>query len=508
MDSHKMSSVKGSLKPLLISFLFLVMLEGIAIFNGENFLSVLFQSIPDRETFFPLILQIALWISGAFFITFVINHVILDRIFSSTFSAGKVPQLVKNIIVLLVFVSTGICIISFVFNKQVAGIWATSGMVGVLLGLALQGMIRDMFTGMAVNIDKPFVIGDFITLHSPNLAVDAGVKGIVQEINWRTTKLLTPENTYTYIPNSVIGTSTLTNHSSPSSATEIKISVVLAFSEDPERALRILESASLAVCNDTGPVLNSPPPKVRIYGMTPDGVEYRIAFMVARSPGPARDLLLRSLLRHMHMAGLHQAKPRYDIHIKHETQQASSISHTSELVELLHRIEIFTPLTKKELHFLIESARKRYAKKGETIFTAGSESPDRVYSMYILIEGLLYVSLDADDKNHEIQVGQIKPGDFFGEMSMLTGVPRSATVTAATDSVVYEIRQEPMATLLQQRPQLIETLSLAMAARRLLNEQAQSKQHQMLNDTEKTTLANQIFDAMKGLFGHIAAKKN
>ena len=141
-----------------------------------------------------------------------------------------------------------------------------------------------------VKVGDTVAIDDaLITLESDKASMDipASRGGVVQEINWRTTKLLTPEENTVYVPNSVIGTSVLTNHSAPKTSHEIKLNITLGFDVEPARAKRILLAAALAAADDNGPVLATPAPKVRITNTQPEGVDYRISFMAARSPGPA-----------------------------------------------------------------------------------------------------------------------------------------------------------------------------------------------------------------------------
>lgn len=120
--------------------------------------------------------------------------------------------------------------------------------------------------------------------------------------------------------------------------------------------------------------------------------------------------------------------------------------------------------------------------------------------MFVLVEGLLYANVEQE--GNSVRVGQIVPGEVFGEMSLLTGVARSATVTAATDAVIYEITQKAMAELLQRRPELMHSLSEVMAERRLRNAQANEAPTSGAIET-RSSLAAQLFGSMKSLFGRV-----
>lgn len=490
-----------SYAPILRAFLLLLIFLIAAYICGDLLSEFKQQAISQSGTVLYYSLQCAIWLSGAYFINTLFNLIFWDRMFTSLFGDNQVPRLLKNVTGILIFAIAITGIVGIVFEKPITGIWATSGIVGIVLGLALQSMIRDIFIGLAVNIDKPYGIGDFITVHPRSLQKDVGVRGLVQEISWRTTKLLTPEENILYVPNSVIGISILTNHSAPRTSHEVKLNITLDFNTEPARAKRILLAAALAAADDSGPVLATPTPKVRINSMQPEGVEYRISFMAARSPGPARDLMLANVLEHLHQAGLSLSYPQQDIYLADMPQRDLVSTSTQGRVKLLQRVEIFAPLHEDELQFLATAGAEKIIKNSENVFVYGDNSAAQNYSMFVLVEGLLYASMEQDGE--AVRVGKIVPGEVFGEMSLLTGVARSATVTAATDAVVYEITQKAMAELLQRRPELMLSLSEVMAERKLRNEQANATQLQGTEIEIRSGLAAQLFGSMKSLFGRI-----
>lgn len=493
----------NAMKPVITSFAVLVSFVLIAWFNGDLLETLGVQALSQTRKIMFYALQCSIWLSGAYFLNTLVNQIFWDRIFSPMLGGAKVPRLLKNVTGILIFGIAITGIVGLVFQKSIAGIWATSGVIGIVLGLALQSMIRDIFVGLAVNIDKPYSIGDFITVHPHTLLKGAGVRGIVQEINWRTTKILTPDKNIIYVPNSVIGASVLTNHSQPGRMTQIEIKITLPFNIDPVRAKRILTAATLAVTGEKGPVLASPPPFIRIAATAQDGIEYRVRFPANGAPGPAKNAVLTSIMQHMHQAGLSLSSQQYDVFLANMPQRSLEGTTVQDRLSLLQRMEIFAPLLADELLFIAESALPGKLQREQVLFAAGTESTEQDYSMYVLVEGLLHVSMDIGNNDVMVRVGQIEPGQFFGEMSLLTGVPRSATISAATDALVYEITQKSMAELLQKRPELMSNLSEVMAARKLRNENANNQQSRKEQEDAKASLADQLFSSMKNMFGKI-----
>ncbi len=122
--------------------------------------------------------------------------------------------------------------------------------------------------------------------------------------------------------------------------------------------------------------------------------------------------------------------------------------------------------------------------------------------MFILVEGLLDVYIQ--NQGNAIKVAQLVPGQFFGEMSLLTGAIRSATIMASTDAVVYEITSANMTALFRRRPELLETISRVVASRKLHNSEALSKatseeiERQTLDEAAKIMFRIKSF--FKGVF--------
>ncbi len=206
------------------------------------------------------------------------------------------------------------------------------------------------------------------------------------------------------------------------------------------------------------------------------------------------------MLEHLHQAGLSLSYPQQDIYLANMPQRDVESTSLPGRIKLLQRVEIFSPLHEEELQFLATAGVEQFIQQDKKIFACGDSSAAQDYSMFVLVEGLLYASVEQESDS--VRVGQIVPGEVFGEMSLLTGVARSATVTAATDAVIYEITQKAMAELLQRRPELMHSLSEVMAERRLRN--AQANEAPTLGVTEtRSSLAAQLFGSMKSLFGRV-----
>lgn len=200
-----------------------------------------------------------------------------------------------------------------VFGKSVAGIWATSSVAGLVLGFALRSMILDIFTGLAVNLDRSYQIGDWLEVHSP--AFKEPVYGQVININWRTTRLQLRNQNVLVLPNSLMGVTAVTNYSMPTDLGRFEVSVTLDFSVPPERAMRVLLASVKAVLGTSG-LVEDPEPSVVVGEISGTGVRYRVLYFAhvnQSTPGSSRHLVLRSAIEHLNRAGLSPAYPKQDV---------------------------------------------------------------------------------------------------------------------------------------------------------------------------------------------------
>ncbi|MDP6942581.1 MAG: mechanosensitive ion channel family protein [Myxococcota bacterium] len=476
------------------SALFLIFL-GLSLFSQEMLAQFGAEAVSQGRKVASYTVQIGIWLASAFFVNRLLS-VFFWELGVERAVGAPVPRLVKDILAILIFLVALSGIISFVFNQPVTGIWATSGAVGIVVGFALRSMILDVFSGLAVNIDRSYRIGDWVQLHGRQPGLH--IIGNIQEINWRTTRLRTTDNNMVIVPNSVMGQTIVTNFMTPEPKSRQELYFTLDFPVPSDRALRVLGAAVRAVCGDSGP-LEKPPAKVLINTVSSVGVEYCIRYWIVPadlSPKRSRHIVVSSVLAHLKNAGLTLAYPKRDLFTAEMPSRQLDASSEADLRALVGRIELFEHLGDEELALLTETITRRVYSGGDMLIQRGDVGD----SMFILVEGLVYVFADVAGDGQEMKVAQIVPGQFFGEMSLLTGEARSATITAASDAVAYEIGKDAMAKLLQRRPELAEVLSRIVAERKLRNEEALAEATREEKEEHRTSVAGQILGRMRDFF--------
>jgi small-conductance mechanosensitive channel len=226
-------------------------------------------------------------------IGFVRIYIVLDR-------KPREARLLQDLIVALVYLGVALSIMGFVFGAPVGTLVATSGAVAVILGLALQSTLGDVFSGVALMLGKPFVIGDWIQLGD-------GVEGRVVDNNWRSTQLLTGAHNIVVLPNSNLAKIALTNLSRPDETHMIALTVRIAATHRPHFVEDVMRTA-LQSCER---IVQDPPSIVALKAIDAMALEVELQFRVAgpASRTPARNEVIDLVHLHCKANGLSLAMP-------------------------------------------------------------------------------------------------------------------------------------------------------------------------------------------------------
>ncbi len=210
-------------------------------------------------------------------------------------------------------------------------------------------------------------------------------------------------------------------------------------------------------------VLRYMTPVVRIRNFGESTVDYEVKYWLddyARYNDT--DALVRQRIWYaFRRANLHFAFPTRTLHIERQSATNGDLGDSSGITERLSTVDIFAPLSAEELTQLARHAEKHIFAPGETIIHAGDEGA----SMFVVEDGR--VEVRVEERGETRTVGVLQQGDFFGEMVLFTGEPRTASVVAAAETEVLEIGYEAMKSLFDTNPDLVESLSQTIAERRV-----------------------------------------
>ena len=355
-------------------------------------------------------------------------------------ASERFPAIVQDVTLIGLFT-----IVSTLLMKE--QLLTTSAVGAVVVGFALQDTLGNLFSGLAIQIEKPFRVGHWIAIGDR--------EGQVQEITWRATKLRTKAGQFLIFPNGLIAKEPILNYSEPTIPTRLEIDVGASYSTPPNE----VKDAVMEALQNSPLTLSSPPPSIVLHEFGTSSVNYRIQFWVGDY---AVDVQARDQVRTNIWYGFR----RRNIEIPFPTQIQRSreeLPLRSEgdilaAADRLAAIDLFATLPPEARLGLSRSAQEQLFAAGEAIVRQGASG----HSMYVVLKGRARVVLEPAGQ----EVAVIEPGGFFGEMSMLTGEPRAATVRAIDDVRVLEVPSEQFRGIALERPGLIEHISTVVTARR------------------------------------------
>lgn len=389
-------------------------------------------------------LTAAVWLAAAFLLIRALDVCVWSR------RTPHLPRLLTDLIAALIWVAVGLAIAGRVLDMPLAGILTTSGVAVAVLGFALRDMLASLFAGIALSVEGPYRIGDW-------LEVEPGTVGQVVEMGWLTTRLLTQDGIGLVVPNAQLASRGFSNFNQQAGPWRDQVTIVLGYEVSPTRAERILLAALadvLAGASARGTA------DVKISSCGEHGVVWLLRYWV---DGYAERVAMRhrvqaAVLRHLYKAGLGPAHRRLDLF--HAPMPARALEHRTQLDILLSRSALFSMLGQEELRVLARAARRCHVSADQVIVRQGEAGS----SLFVVVEGVLDVTIMVGSAAPR-RVRLLAPGDMFGEYSLLTGEPRSATVTARTESVLFEITKADLDPLLQRYPELAEAMSRTLASR-------------------------------------------
>lgn len=439
---------------------------------------------------------IAVWIAGAALANRLLAVIVWDGL--ARRALGRTPpRLLTQLAGVVVFLLALSGIVRFVFEQSITTIWAASGAVGIVVGFALRNLILDTFSGLAIHMERPFKVGDWIDCHTRM----GDYIGRVEETNWRTTRLWTTSRNIVIIPNSFLTTTVLTNFSMPETLARFELDFVLDFAVPTERALRILSAALVSTIGPKGPVAE-PAPKARVNGVTEYGVQYRLRYYLEPhevSPGKARNTIINAVTSHIRHAGLTLSYPRQDLFLARMPWRQKNWSYLKDQVRQLRNLSLFSVLSEDDLTFIATHMSVHEFDERTVVVKQG----DAGSSMFILAEGLLEVMVAQPDGT-QVKVADLAPGTFFGEKSLLTGEARSATVVCVADSTVCEITKGCMGCLFESKPELAEILGRAVVERDLQNELAMARATREEVEAKISSVVGQFVSKIRRFFARPA----
>jgi small-conductance mechanosensitive channel len=354
------------------------------------------------------------------------------------------PLLLREVVSIVLYALAFGSAMSFIFNRSVTGFLATGTVVAAVLGLALQETLGNLFAGIALHLEASFSPGDVVR--------SGEYFGIVEAVRWRGTRLRTFNNNLVIVPNSMLARERLEVYPRNNFNARV-LQINIDYHAAPATVISVLVQAATHVDG----VVQEMPCLARVAGFADSAVTYEIKYFTADYS--ARDRIDAEIRKAAWYALRRNGIPLgLPIRAVHEYEAPSQRLHPEpeKIRRRLAGIDILSPIAREVQQTIADAARVHVYSKGETIIRHGAEGD----SMFIVHDGSVSVRVD------ESEVARLEPGDFFGEMALLTGERRTADVVALTDVVAVEIAKDALQPVLHDVPDLADAISAKVMERR------------------------------------------
>lgn len=356
-------------------------------------------------------------------------------------NVGATPKILRDLIDFVLYVVAAIPILKTQLDIDLTSLLATSAILSVVLGLALQETLGNLFAGLALQLERPFRTGDWIQIGDH--------VGRVVQVAWRATRIETPRLEEITVPNSNIAKQPLRNYTRGGQPVGIEIEVGVAYATPPNT----VRAEVHAVLAEIALVLKSPAATCRVKEFGDSAVVYTVRFFISDfndSPS-AKDEAFTRLWYRFSRAGIEIPYPQRVVHTK-ALEPGSGDPHLA----LLSQLDLFAPFSPEQRAELARTASERRFGRGEALIREGEEGN----TFYVIVAGEVAVARGGTE------VARLNRGAYLGEMSLLTGDPRSATVVATSDVVVLELSREAFAKHFTANPERAHEMSDLLAKRR------------------------------------------
>jgi len=385
----------------------------------------------------------------------LVNRYVWDFYFEKK-RQTPIPHFLREVVGGVIFLVTLLFILSSGYHAeaQLTGLLAGSGVVAIILGFAGQNFFAGIIGGISIQLNRPYKVGDWLQVGDRFAEV--------MEINWRSTRLRTNDAIYLDIPNNEMVGHAIVNLHYPTEVHAMRIRVGVEYKNRPNR----VKDALFRAASSADGVLAEPKVKIFLVDFADFAVIYEIKFYMGNHAriNEINDAVRTNVWYELKRQGITIPFPIRTLHV--ERRAAPAYEDYDEARAILREEPLFECLSDAQIDSLVKEARLNYFGRGERVIQEGAEGA----SMFVLVRGAARVWVSKNGSS--IPVATLSAGDCFGEMSLLTGESRTATVQAESDCYVLEIGKPVMAEVIRDSPDCLERLSELLARRKMENEGA------------------------------------
>jgi small-conductance mechanosensitive channel/CRP-like cAMP-binding protein len=388
------------------------------------------------------LLEIVWWLTSARLLSKILDTLLLPK-------TWRRQRLFEDVFGALAFLAAIVASLGFVLELPIRGLVATSGALALVVGLAIQSTLSDVFAGIVINTTEPYEVGNWVSID--------GVEGKVMEMNWRATHLLTSQGAVVIVPNAVAAKTKIINSSRPTTLHGVTVTLEVTPEARPKVVLEALDRALKSIST----VLADPAPYAQVKTVGTESFQYEATAYVddMNKKRTVSNDLYDLCHRHLTAAGVELRS------LGVPSLRPHSDGRDDQRIMLLQRVDLFAALTLDEIAQLARGLSRRECEAGEVLITPESV-PD---SLTIIDSGVLCAV--AKEGSAQVEVGRFGPGDAIGEGGLLAGLPARVKITTLTQSVLYTLKKDELTPILKKNPDAARMMCQSLSRRQRMLDQ-------------------------------------
>jgi small-conductance mechanosensitive channel len=443
-----MAASRSNQRNRLLVLFFGTIIVALALYLFNRFFGVRMEQGPHTNV--VKVPAVILWALLAYLGVRLLNAALFDFAFRVR-RGYEAPTLVRNIFTLVSFTVLFVLVFKWFYaDVNLGALFTTSAIFGVIIGLALQDTLGNFFAGISLHADRPFQVGDVIVVGQQKHT------GVVEGITWRAIKIRTFQNHIVLVANSNASKEAIEVCPRENLNARLVFFSTL-YTDSPAKTIHVAREA----VRDADNVSPKITPIVRIRDLGDSSIDWEIKYWLEDyAKYNDTDALVRQRVWYaLRRSGLTFAFPTRTLHLERKVT-TRPVTLEEQIADRLSAVDIFAPLSAEELRQLATGTMGHVFAPGETLIRAGDEGS----SMFVVHNGRVQVQVSENGRPRTVAV--LTEGDFFGEMGLFTGEPRTASVVAIEETEVLEIGHAAMKQILETNPDLAESISWTIAERK------------------------------------------